>query len=116
MSVLQFLQSESFGHVFFFFSSRRRHTRFDCDWSSDVCSSDLLARPKVRDSEQGPTPAAPPRSEAVVSPAKREGEGAKRLRGIFISSAKAVGDGVAPILAEAAARQSRPHEIGRAHV
>src|SRR2546430_12712892 len=24
----------------FFFSSRRRHTRFDCDWSSDVCSSD----------------------------------------------------------------------------
>src|SRR2546430_7646961 len=27
----------------FFFSSRRRHTRFDCDWSSDVCSSDLDA-------------------------------------------------------------------------
>src|SRR2546430_11989681 len=27
--------------VAFFFSSRRRHTRFDCDWSSDVCSSDL---------------------------------------------------------------------------
>src|SRR5688572_33230428 len=26
----------------FVFSSRRRHTRFDCDWSSDVCSSDLL--------------------------------------------------------------------------
>src|SRR5256886_8613641 len=26
-----------------FFSSRRRHTRFDCDWSSDVCSSDLTA-------------------------------------------------------------------------
>src|SRR2546430_2413336 len=25
---------------FIFFSSRRRHTRFDCDWSSDVCSSD----------------------------------------------------------------------------
>src|SRR2546430_9922366 len=29
---------------FFFFSSRRRHTRFDCDWSSDVCSSDLHTR------------------------------------------------------------------------
>src|SRR5260370_20388424 len=28
---------------FFFFSSRRRHTRFKCDWSSDVCSSDLSA-------------------------------------------------------------------------
>src|SRR5207237_1745723 len=27
----------------FFFSSRRRHTRFKCDWSSDVCSSDLRA-------------------------------------------------------------------------
>src|SRR2546430_10628116 len=27
--------------LLFFFSSRRRHTRFDCDWSSDVCSSDL---------------------------------------------------------------------------
>src|SRR2546427_3753767 len=33
---------------FFFFSSRRRHTRFDCDWSSDVCSSDLGARLLVR--------------------------------------------------------------------
>src|SRR6266478_5353719 len=30
--------------AFFFFSSRRRHTRFDCDWSSDVCSSDLITR------------------------------------------------------------------------
>src|SRR6266568_8005346 len=31
------------GHFFFFFffSSRRRHTRWNCDWSSDVCSSDL---------------------------------------------------------------------------
>src|SRR5260370_42365272 len=30
--------------AFFFFSSRRRHTRFKCDWSSDVCSSDLPSR------------------------------------------------------------------------
>src|SRR5689334_24605604 len=29
---------------FFFFSSRRRHTRWNCDWSSDVCSSDLAVR------------------------------------------------------------------------
>src|SRR5690606_40934944 len=28
--------------IFFFFSSRRRHTRFSRDWSSDVCSSDLI--------------------------------------------------------------------------
>src|SRR5438034_9498349 len=30
--------------LFFFFSSRRRHTRSLCDWSSDVCSSDLIRR------------------------------------------------------------------------
>src|SRR5689334_24736070 len=30
-----------FFFFFFFFSSRRRHTRWNCDWSSDVCSSDL---------------------------------------------------------------------------
>src|SRR2546430_10657199 len=41
--------SHSVLSVFFFFSSRRRHTRFDCDWSSDVCSSDLskAERPRV---------------------------------------------------------------------
>src|SRR5471030_90300 len=33
--------------VFFFFSSRRRHTRCLSDWSSDVCSSDLMARAKL---------------------------------------------------------------------
>src|SRR2546430_17463133 len=43
----------------FFFSSRRRHTRFDCDWSSDVCSSDLFAR--CRECLQ------PPRSETIGS-------------------------------------------------
>src|SRR5207253_3586434 len=32
----------SFFIFFFFFSSRRRHTRWPRDWSSDVCSSDLL--------------------------------------------------------------------------
>src|SRR5574341_1312536 len=37
-------------HVFFFFSSRRRHTRLVGDWSSDVCSSDLaIARALVTD-------------------------------------------------------------------
>src|SRR2546430_8773960 len=34
--------AERIQELFFFFSSRRRHTRFDCDWSSDVCSSDLI--------------------------------------------------------------------------
>src|SRR2546427_7942020 len=42
---------------FFFFSSRRRHTRFDCDWSSDVCSSDLRPlRPATHRSLGEPLP------------------------------------------------------------
>src|SRR5207249_5204702 len=47
------------GTVSFFFSSRRRHTRSKRDWSSDVCSSDLLA-------------------EIVVAPASDRAVGAKR--------------------------------------
>src|SRR5256886_7257942 len=63
----------------FFFSSRRRHTRFDCDWSSDVCSSDLpgvsegseergqaeeVITVAVRDVDRGEVlPARPDRSE-----------------------------------------------------
>src|SRR5256886_5663210 len=35
--------------IIFFFSSRRRHTRFDCDWSSDVCSSDLISALRGRE-------------------------------------------------------------------
>src|SRR5260221_2483132 len=35
---------------YFFFSSRRRHTRSLCDWSSDVCSSDLVQVVKVHQS------------------------------------------------------------------
>src|SRR6266568_8155528 len=36
------------GFGVFFFSSRRRHTRWNCDWSSDVCSSDLELATLVR--------------------------------------------------------------------
>src|SRR4029077_21292842 len=35
-----------------FFSSRRRHTRFKCDWSSDVCSSDLVPFSAVKSFEK----------------------------------------------------------------
>src|SRR6267154_4294397 len=50
----------------FFFSSRRRHTRWTGDWSSDVCSSDLTLRPQrgPQAGPRGPSPApAPRRSE-----------------------------------------------------
>src|SRR6266550_8284138 len=38
--------------LFFFFSSRRRHTRCSRDWSSDVCSSDLVPPPKLEGEEE----------------------------------------------------------------
>src|SRR5437762_5446301 len=44
---------------FFFFSSRRRHTRYIGDWSSDVCSSDLLGLAKS---------ATPPGGLSIASP------------------------------------------------
>src|SRR5207253_4533870 len=37
----------SLSYVIFFFSSRRRHTRWPRDWSSDVCSSDLFVQIKT---------------------------------------------------------------------
>src|SRR2546430_8593175 len=46
---------------FFFFASRRRHTRFDCDWSSDVCSSDLFYGFNDMRLDQVPDPVCPPR-------------------------------------------------------
>src|SRR5690606_41027120 len=50
----------------FFFSSRRRHTRFSRDWSSDVCSSDLAKAPQP----EPPSPPAP--AERQDSPAERQ--------------------------------------------
>src|SRR5882757_8731652 len=52
--------------VFFFFSSRRRHTRYWRDWSSDVCSSDL--------GPGTPTPRLPARDlhDVVTTPPVRE--------------------------------------------
>src|SRR5690606_39779803 len=40
----------------FFFSSRRRHTRFSRDWSSDVCSSDLIRSALVSTGERCDSP------------------------------------------------------------
>src|SRR5215467_15783020 len=39
-----FIEDEISRNCFFFFSSRRRHTRLQGDWSSDVCSSDLVPK------------------------------------------------------------------------
>src|SRR5207249_8001715 len=49
--------------IFFFFSSRRRHTRSKRDWSSDVCSSDLVRVPCS-------TPRLPPAKRAAWRPGK----------------------------------------------
>src|SRR5256885_7475435 len=51
---------------FFFFSSRRRHTRLQGDWSSDVCSSDLVDGGELKVAEcRGLAPLA--RRHALVS-------------------------------------------------
>src|SRR5205085_6166630 len=52
--MLSFFMFFIFYFFFFFFSSRRRHTRFDCDWSSDVCSSDLGLAWGIEDSRIEP--------------------------------------------------------------
>src|SRR5256885_4852792 len=46
---VKFDADESLAVNMFFFSSRRRHTRLQGDWSSDVCSSDLGAIERVRE-------------------------------------------------------------------
>src|SRR5690606_40272144 len=54
------VNSPPLSHAFFFFSSRRRHTSFSRDWSSDVCSSDLPRR----------TAGAPPRPQKLLLPCR----------------------------------------------
>src|SRR5690242_20826968 len=56
--------------MLFFFSSRRRHTRLTCDWSSDVCSSDL---PKLETFHENPLSIRPDRhgdAHAAFNPQK----------------------------------------------
>src|SRR5437762_4443070 len=57
--------------LFFFFSSRRRHTRYIGDWSSDVCSSDLrgaaLGAPRIPRFWRGPATLRPPPKEIASS-------------------------------------------------
>src|SRR5689334_23650687 len=51
----------------FFFSSRRRHTRWNCDWSSDVCSSDLACSPRSEPRFINVTPAPDATSAAAIA-------------------------------------------------
>src|SRR2546422_8573653 len=63
--------------IFFFFSSRRRHTRCSRDWSSDVCSSDLVRS----DTDLGPE--AVPHAARLATDARQAGLPPQRyLRGV----------------------------------
>src|SRR5438309_4773580 len=70
MDILLFRVLFLFFFVFFFFSSRRRHTRWNCDCSSDVCSSDLTTSERTRhtprSSASRTTVAGPPTGDTVV--------------------------------------------------
>src|SRR6266567_218215 len=75
----------------FFFASRRRHTRFDCDWSSDVCSSDLICEP-------GPDPAAASAASAgILGPQIERTDDTLRALGL---RARDLYESLAPTLAE----------------
>src|SRR5919205_4418750 len=74
--------------VFFFFSSRRRHTRSLCDWSSDVCSSDLPWRLGIPAKEPSTTLCrGRHRSVTAASPRQAASEADRRrpyTQGLFI--------------------------------
>src|SRR5579864_699510 len=55
-------------YIFFFFSSRRRHTRLTCDWSSDVCSSDLRPVPLRVETTNSPFTAEAQKGQRLVMP------------------------------------------------
>src|SRR6266568_6795830 len=59
---------------FFFFSSRRRHTRWNCDWSSDVCSSDLPTPEQAEAFANDPSPDAFPRAVDALLASPHFGE------------------------------------------
>src|SRR5438270_10077332 len=87
VDALGYIQGTLISMIFFFFSSRRRHTRFDCDWSSDVCSSDLR---HVRLREPGD------RRAARLAHPRGAGDGTHLPR----DGADRGGRGVDPILAQ----------------
>src|SRR5256885_2475613 len=86
--------------IFFVFSSRRRHTRLQGDWSSDVCSSDLLRR------EHGQALAHPEQTFVGVTQVGAPAAGLRRGKGEHPGKL----DGRSRILA----CRNKTEEIGRA--
>src|SRR5260221_5026758 len=100
------------GPLYLFFSSRRRHTRSLCDWSSDVCSSDL-ARTAPQDDPRR-------RDEWLLSAIPRDGRKVYKIRpiveclvdeGSFLETGRHWGRAIVTGLARIDGWQ-----IGRAHV
>src|SRR5256885_13860977 len=98
---------------FFFFSSRRRHTRLQGDWSSDVCSSDLtVSEKRVPGSNSAPT-LVQSAAEPMQQWADEAGQILSQMRvagGSLLPSRAAPGRRVRPrlsVLAEDATERSR---------
>src|SRR4051794_41745649 len=83
---------------FFFFSSRRRHTRWTGDWSSDVCSSDLLTRARRRCTRASRSAREGPRPQHLLE----LGRGLREPRGRFLPLA----------VPRASARRQRLRPVG----
>src|SRR5690606_41052740 len=86
-------------YSFFFFSSRRRHTRFSRDWSSDVCSSDLNHHPPATVAGPGGTA-----RRAAPAPGKTPSASARTT----------TSPGETDSLRRTPRRSREPAEIGRA--
>src|SRR6266480_5178882 len=102
-------------YLFFFFSSRRRHTRLTCDWSSDVCSSDLACGSvsvaahaldrRDRSWNRGPRAARSARlAERAAAPAVQPRSARARRDRLATHAARGPGGG-----ARAVARRSEEH-------
>src|SRR6266480_6036043 len=83
--------------MFFFFSSRRRHTRLTCDWSSDVCSSDLVYVQGLVEDVEDAGPGVRGIGRAAYGPrvevAARAGGAAVRAAGLQLVDGQADGAG-----------------------
>src|SRR5689334_25429181 len=78
----------------FFFSSRRRHTRWNCDWSSDVCSSDLSPEEPLFRSivamPSGLQGSSPPSSDRSLAERQQIGRASCRERVLMWGGAEAL--------------------------